>query len=126
MVSDALADALRRAQRPVCAYVYDTGVLRRRAEAVRGALPDGARLLYAVKANSHPAVVATLASTVDGLEVASGGELELARTAGAGRIVFSGPAKTDAELAAAVDAGAVVNVESPLELRRLAHVAAGR
>src|SRR5690349_22656182 len=111
MVSDALADALRRAQRPVCAYVYDTGVLRRRAEAVRGSLPDGARLSYAVMANGHPAEVAALASTVDGLEVASGGELELARHAGVRRIAFAGPAKTDAELAAAVDAGATVNLE---------------
>jgi len=125
MVSDALADALRRAQGPVCAYVYDTGVLRRRAEAVRDALPDGARLLYAVKANGHPAVVAALASTVDGLEVASGGELELARRAGVRHIAFAGPAKTDAELAAAVDAGATVNLESLLEIRRLASVAGG-
>ena len=34
--------------------------------------------------------------------------------------MFGGPAKTDAELAAAVAAGALVNVESVLELRRLA------
>jgi 2-[(L-alanin-3-ylcarbamoyl)methyl]-2-hydroxybutanedioate decarboxylase len=125
MVSDALAHALRHAQRPVCAYVYDTGVLRRRAEAVRAALPAGARLLYAVKANGNPAVVAALASTVDGLEVASGGELELARRAGVRHIAFAGPAKTDAELAAAVEAGATVNLESLLEIRRLAAVAGG-
>jgi diaminopimelate decarboxylase len=125
MVPDALARALRRAPRPVCAYVYDTGVLRRRAEAVRDALPDGARLLYSVKANGHPAVIAALASTVDGLEVASGGELELARRAGVRHVAFAGPAKTDAELAGAVRAGATVNLESLLEIRRLAAVAGG-
>ena len=120
MVSDAVAGALRRAGRPVCAYVYDTGVLRRQACAVRHALPPGAQLLYAVKANGHPAVVKALASTVDGLEVASGGELELARRAGVRRVAFGGPAKTDAELASAVEAGATVNLESLLEIRRLA------
>ncbi len=109
--------------RPVCAYVYDRAVLRRTAAAVRAALPAGSRLLYAVKANGHPDVVATLAAEVDGLEVASGGELDLAVTAGAATIAFGGPAKTDAELAAAVGAGAIVHAESLLELRRLGLVA---
>ncbi len=111
--------ALRALPAPVCAYVYDTAALRERAAAVRAALPPGTTLLYAVKANGHPAVLRTLGAVCDGLEVASGGELDLAVAAGAGRIVFGGPAKTDAELAAAVAAGAQVNVESGHELRRL-------
>ncbi|GAA3352032.1 type III PLP-dependent enzyme [Amorphoplanes nipponensis] len=111
--------AIRAQPGPVCAYVYDTAALRERAAAVRAALPPGATLLYAVKANGHPAVVRALAAACDGLEVASGGELELAVAAGARRIVLGGPAKTDAELAAAVAAGAQVNVESAHELRRL-------
>jgi len=114
-----VAAALRGLPGPVCAYVYDTAALRERAAAVRAALPPGATLLYAVKANGHPAVVRTLGAACDGLEVASGGELALAIAAGARRIVFGGPAKTDAELTAAVAAGAQVNVESGHELRRL-------
>ena len=113
------ADVLSRAARPVCAYVYDTAALRSRAAQVRAALPPGAELLYAVKANGHPAVVRTLAEVCDGLDVASGGELELAVAAGARRIVFAGPAKTDAELRAAVAAGALLHVESLHELRRV-------
>jgi 2-[(L-alanin-3-ylcarbamoyl)methyl]-2-hydroxybutanedioate decarboxylase len=112
--------AVRDAARPVCAYVYDLAALRSRAATVRAALPHGTVLLYAVKANSHPAVVRTLAGACDGLEVASGGELDRAVAASARRIAFGGPAKTDAELAAAVRAGATVNVESAHELRRLA------
>jgi 2-[(L-alanin-3-ylcarbamoyl)methyl]-2-hydroxybutanedioate decarboxylase len=112
--------ALRAEPSPVCAYLYDTAALRARATSVRAALPAGATLLYAVKANGHPAVVAALAAVCDGLEVASGGELRLARAAGARRIVFGGPGKTDAELAAARAAGALINVESVHELRRLA------
>lgn len=114
-----LADVLSEATRPVCAYVYDTAALRSRAAQVRAALPPGAELLYAVKANGHPAVVRTLAEVCDGLDVASGGELELAVAVGARRIVFAGPAKTDGELRAAVAAGALLHVESVHELRRV-------
>src|SRR3569833_4061819 len=105
---------------PACAYVYDTAALRAKAAAVRAALPAPATLLYAVKANGHPGVVSALAGVCDGLEVASGGELRLARSAGAKRIVFGGPAKTDAELAAARAAGALINAESVHELHRIA------
>ncbi len=120
--------ALRALAPPVCAYVYDRDALRAAADAVRAALPAGSLLCYAVKANSHPAVVAALAGRVDGLEVASGGELALAGplagSTRAGLTIFGGPGKTDAELAAAVAAGALVTVESVHELRRLTAVAA--
>jgi diaminopimelate decarboxylase len=114
-----VAAALRAVDAPVCAYVYDRATLATRAAELRAALPGRTRLLYAVKANGHPDVVAALAGATDGLEVASGGELALAVAAGAREIVFGGPGKTDDELAAAVAAGALVNVESPHELRRL-------
>ncbi|HEV7961472.1 MAG TPA: alanine racemase [Actinoplanes sp.] len=115
--------ALRSQPRPVCAYVYDTTALRTRAAEVRAALPPRTTILYAMKANSRSEIVETLAHSCDGLEVASGGELELAVAARARRIVFAGPAKTDTELAAAVAAGAQVNVESAHELRRLSQTA---
>jgi 2-[(L-alanin-3-ylcarbamoyl)methyl]-2-hydroxybutanedioate decarboxylase len=120
-----VVDALLATAPPRCAYVYDRITLARTAERVRAALPETATLLYAVKANGHPDVLAALSSTVDGYEVASGGELALARIARAGvgrasQIVMGGPGKTDAELAAAVEAGVTVNVESATELRRLA------
>jgi diaminopimelate decarboxylase len=117
--------AIAQARRPVCAYVYDTAVLRARAAAVTSALPAGVEVLYAVKANGHPAVVETLAERLDGLEVASGGELDLALGSGARRVVFAGPGKTDTELRAAVAAGVLVHVESAHELRRLGLVADG-
>jgi 2-[(L-alanin-3-ylcarbamoyl)methyl]-2-hydroxybutanedioate decarboxylase len=120
------ADPLAGLDRPVCAYIYDTRALRTRVAEVRASLPPTTTLLYAVKANGHSEVLATMAAACDGLEVASGGELALARSAGARRIVFGGPAKTEAELAAALDAGALINVESPLELRRLDHAARTR
>jgi diaminopimelate decarboxylase len=114
------ADLLRSLPAPACAYVYDTAALRARAAMVRAALPASSTLLYAVKANGHPAVVSAMASVCDGLEVASGGELALALDAGARRIVFGGPGKTDAELMAALAPGVLINVESVHELRRVA------
>jgi len=125
---DRVVDALRAAARPTCAYVYDRSTLLAQVHAVRDALPAGARLYYAVKANGHPALLSAVAAYVDGFEVASGGELAAALAAGARAVAFAGPAKTDGELAAAVQAGAYVNVESAHELRRLslAAVAAGR
>ncbi len=47
----------------------------------------------------------------------------MALATGTRRIAFAGPAKTDAELAAALAHGVTVNVESALELRRLAALA---
>jgi 2-[(L-alanin-3-ylcarbamoyl)methyl]-2-hydroxybutanedioate decarboxylase len=126
MIPPAVHLALGSATRPVCAYVYDTGVLRATTAGLRAALPRGSLLCYAVKANSDPRLLCALADSVDGFEVASGGELTMAREAGGRLLVFGGPAKTDTELAAALDADALINVESALELRRLAYVAGGR
>jgi diaminopimelate decarboxylase len=124
-IPDRVRDALLALRAPRCAYVYDRATLTATAARVRSALPAATTLLYAMKANGHPDVLAALAGEVDGFEVASGGELALARIARAGmgraqQIVFGGPAKTEGELEAAVEADATVNVESLLELRRLA------
>jgi len=115
---DQVLAAIRDLPRPRCAHVYDLGVLRARAGRLRSALPR-TTLLYAVKANSHPSVVRTLAGVLDGVDVASSGELALARASDARRIVVSGPAKTDTLLTEAAAAGATINVESLHELRRV-------
>ncbi|MCQ6473518.1 diaminopimelate decarboxylase, partial [Vibrio parahaemolyticus] len=77
-------------------YVYDLDVVTRRVERLRQALPAGADVAYAVKANPSLAVVSHLARLGLGADVASGGELETALRAGVGPagIVFGGPGKT--------------------------------
>lgn len=110
--------------RPV--YVYDLDTVRARIAALRCAMPEGTLIAYAMKANGHPAVVAAALSAGDGLEVASGGELSAAVAAGSPFTLFSGPAKTDTDLRAAFDAGAVLNVESLHELRRLGTIGPAR
>jgi diaminopimelate decarboxylase len=79
-----------------------------------------------MKANPMPQVVQHMAGLVDGLDVASAGELAVALQTGTDpdRISFAGPGKTPAELASAVNAGIVLNVESELEVERLATIAA--
>ncbi|MER6273539.1 diaminopimelate decarboxylase [Streptomyces sp900105755] len=101
--------------------------LRRAFESV--AAPGTAILhAFAVKANPLVPVVRLLAGAGLGAEVASAGELALARAAGvpAERIVFDAPAKTAAELREALALGVAVNADNPQELRRLdALVSAG-
>jgi diaminopimelate decarboxylase len=103
-------------------YAYDRSLLRRRIEELRAALPRSISLHYAMKANPMPAVVDFMAGLVDGLDVASGGELRVALDAGMNPhdISFAGPGKQDVELRQAVAAGILVNVESERELPVLA------
>lgn len=110
---------------PVCAYLYDLSALRDHARHAVDHLPQGCRLLYAVKANDQPAILRTLAGVVHGFDAASGGELDAVRAAAPHAcVVIGGPGKTDDELAAALVAGAeLVNVESAHELARLEQVA---
>jgi len=107
------------------AFVYDAAVASARAARFRAAFP-GIDLHYAIKANPHPPLVALMAGVVDGLDVASGGELAAALACKpAGAISFAGPGKRDAELEAAITAGATLNLESEGEADR-ALATAGR
>jgi diaminopimelate decarboxylase len=107
-------------------YAYDKRVLAERAALLRRHLPREVRLHYAVKANPMPALVTFMAGLVDGLDVASAGELRVALATGMQPhdISFAGPGKTPDELAQAIGAGILLNVESPSEVRRVAQIAA--
>jgi diaminopimelate decarboxylase len=103
-------------------YAYDRGLLQDRVAQLRAALPSAVDLHYAMKANPLPAVVACMAGLVEGIDVASAGELAVALAAGADprHVSFAGPGKRDAELQQALEAGVLVNVESARELTVLA------
>lgn len=107
-------------------FAYDRGLITRRVCAVRAALPDAVGLTYAVKANPMPALLHHVSGLVDGLDVASAGELRRALDTPVppGHISFAGPGKTTAELRQAVAAGVTVELESPGELRRIREVSA--
>jgi len=107
-------------------YAYDRRLITQRVELLRKHLPRGVQLHYAMKANPMPAVVNHLARLVDGLDIASAGELKVALASGAdpAEISFAGPGKTDAELAEAIAARIVVNLESEREMERVAALGA--
>lgn len=109
-------------------YCYSTATLERHyrvfTEAFAGA---DALVCYAMKANSNQAVIKTLATLGAGMDVVSGGELKRALAAGVPgeRIMFSGVGKTEAEHAAALEAGVFcINVESEPEVAQLSRIAA--
>jgi diaminopimelate decarboxylase len=95
-------------------YAYDRSLMQARVHELRQVLPAGVKLHYAMKANPMPALVCYMAGLVDGIDVASSGELKVALDAGANplEVSFAGPGKRDAELRQAVASGVLINVES--------------
>ena len=112
-------------------YVYSRAVIETQYDAFAQALAiHPAHLIcYAVKANSNLAVLDLLARRGAGFDIVSGGELARVLSVGADpqRIVFSGVAKSAADIVTALDAGILCfNVESEAELERLQTIAAQR
>jgi diaminopimelate decarboxylase len=112
-------DALPWLDEATPAYVYDFRIVAARIARLRAALPAGVAVHYAIKANPMPALLSAIAPLVDGLDVASAGEMDRALDVmAAGAISFAGPGKRDAELELAIRAGVTLNVESESEGQR--------
>jgi diaminopimelate decarboxylase len=103
-------------------YAYDRAKLTERVELLRQHLPPEVHLHYAMKANPMPAVVQHMATLVDGIDIASGGEQRVAldTTMDPGLVSFAGPGKSDKDLSCAIAAGVVLNMESAAEMERIA------
>ncbi|MFT5642892.1 MAG: diaminopimelate decarboxylase, partial [Janthinobacterium sp.] len=114
----------RLAQRVGCTpfYAYERRHIAERIALLRAALPAQVQLHYAMKANPMAALVQMMAGLVDGIDVASGGELACAldTTLDPRRISFAGPGKSQFELGCAVAAGVLINLESEAEMERVA------
>ncbi len=84
------------------------------------------RSFYAIKSNHHPLVFGAAVAGGFGLDVSSSRELRLALETSAPRILFSGPAKStaDLQLAAAHADRVIVNIDSFRELQLLGEVTA--
>lgn len=118
-ISDIAAEA-----RKTPFYIYSKRLIADRISALRGHLPSALKLHYAIKANPLPEIVAFISQQVDGLDVASLGEMDVAlEAASAKAISFAGPGKSDDELEAAARCGVLINLESVGEARRLAAIA---
>lgn len=125
-IQSALARGLVGPGEPV-AGLLDIAGIRRSAAELRAAFEEftapGTPVLhaFAVKAASLVPVLRLLAQEGLGCEVASPGELTLARAAGVpiARTVLDSPAKTFAELREALALGIAVNADNPEELARI-------
>ena len=108
-------------------YVYSRATLERHWHAFDNAAGEVPHLIcYAVKANSNIAVLNLLARLGSGFDIVSGGELARVLAAGgdASKVVFSGVAKTEAEMRFALEQEILCfNLESEPELARLNRVA---
>ena len=126
LIGGTRADALVAQAGDTPLFVYDLDRIGRQIERFRAAFPS-VDLHYAIKANSYAPLLKYVASKVDGLDVASAGEMELALAAGTGAeaISFAGPGKRERELEAAISAGVTLNCESEGEAER-ALAAGGR
>lgn len=101
-------------------FIYSQSHLTSRIEALRAAMPQDLHIHYAMKANPYAPLLTHMIGLVDGIDIASGGELAMALGAGAaaGQISFAGPGKRDAELLQAIKSGVTINIESPTECDR--------
>ncbi|OYY66212.1 pyridoxal-dependent decarboxylase, exosortase A system-associated [Sphingomonas sp. 28-62-11] len=100
-------------------FIYDFGIVAAQIAELRAALPAGVGIHYAVKANPFAPLVRAIAPLVDGLDIASAGELTLvSREAPGLPVSFAGPGKRNDALAAAIIARVAINLESAGEATR--------
>jgi diaminopimelate decarboxylase len=119
LIGGRRADALVAEAGDTPLFVYDLARIEAQVRRFRSAFP-GLSLHYAVKANTYSPLLKHIAKLVDGLDVASAGEMEVALGSGTnpGEISFAGPGKRDDELVAAIEAGVTLNLESEGEAGR--------
>ncbi len=108
-------------------YIYSRATLERHWHAFDSALGDHPHLIcYAVKANSNIGILNVMAKLGSGFDIVSQGELErvLEAAGEASKVVFSGVAKSRAEIMRALEVGIrCFNVESVAELHHINQIA---
>lgn len=108
-------------------YIYSRATLERHWHAFDSALGKHPHLIcYAVKANSNIGILNVMAKLGSGFDIVSQGELERVLAAGgdASKVVFSGVAKSRAEIMRALEVGIrCFNVESVAELHHINQIA---
>ena len=108
-------------------YIYSRATLERHWHAFDSALGKHPHLIcYAVKANSNIGILNVMAKLGSGFDIVSQGQLERVLAAGgdASKVVFSGVAKSRAEIMRALEVGIrCFNVESVAELHHINQIA---
>lgn len=121
----SISEIIKKANPPL--FVYAARDIADRYESLSKTLsPHGLSIYFSVKANTSRAVVQGLQQLGSGLEIASIGELEMAKAVGANpaKVSFAGPVKTHEELVAAIEWGVgTINAESFVEFERINSIA---
>lgn len=117
-------DDILKQHKEVPTYIYDRSVIKKKITSLRAILPEKMHIHFAMKANPMPEVVNYTQTLVDGLDVASGLELEVALASGMDpkEISFAGPGKSIDELTLAIKSGITINLESVTEMERAAEI----
>jgi diaminopimelate decarboxylase len=125
LIGGRRADALLAEAGDTPLFVYDLAMIDRRIARFRAAFPS-IDLHYAMKANPYRPLLQHVWKQVDGIDLASGGELAIALDAGidARATSFAGPGKRGTDLEAAIAAGVTLNCESEGEAERTLAIAA--
>ncbi|TMJ20705.1 MAG: pyridoxal-dependent decarboxylase, exosortase A system-associated [Alphaproteobacteria bacterium] len=125
LIGGRRADALVEEAGDTPLFVYDLALVDAKIARFRAAFGN-VHLHYAIKANSYAPLLKHVAKHVDGLDIASAGELDFALQAGAdpAAISFAGPGKRDGDLSEAIEAGITLNAESEGEVERTLAIAA--
>jgi diaminopimelate decarboxylase len=102
-------------------YIYDQAHIKGQAATLKAAFGPRfpkLRMLYALKANTNPEVIALLRAEGLGAEVVSRGEIEAALRVGfkGSEIMFTSSSKNPGEIRRAIELGTVLNVDSMNEL----------
>jgi diaminopimelate decarboxylase len=108
-------------------YIFDAAVMRRSFNALKSALSGFADVVFSIKANPNPAIARIFVELGAGIEIASLGEYERAREAGAAPrdILFAGPGKRDNELERVIRDGiGEIHLECLEEIARADAIAA--
>ncbi|HYI41535.1 MAG TPA: pyridoxal-dependent decarboxylase, exosortase A system-associated [Allosphingosinicella sp.] len=127
LIGGRRSDSLVEAAGDTPLFVYDLSRVTAQVRRFRSVFPN-VNLHYAIKANTYAPLLKHVGKLVDGLDVASAGEMAAALESGAdpGDISFAGPGKRDNELAAAIHSGVTLNVESEGEAERALAIGRGQ
>ena len=126
-IKDIFSNNKEVVENPTC-YIYDMEEVTARIKEIGKYKPENLSLYYAMKANPNCQVIehVLIHKEIMGIEIASTGELDIARSVGLkdGDVLFTGPGKTVQELEEVIKSKIrFINVESVVEAIRINQIA---
>ena len=102
-------------------YIYSKEVIRKKIKILRDLLSADFKIYYSIKANPFKDLISYTQQYVDGFDVSSIHELNLALATGISgkNICYTGPGKNESELQAAIESDVLISAESKLETEKI-------